>query len=117
MLHQLMILLFSGCTGLTSIEIPNSVISIGNNAFSGCTGLTSIIIPGLVTLIGEYAFYRCSSLTLVIIPEKVTSIGEYVFYRCSKNLIFYTNINSNPEIYEILYSYSNNILPESEYKN
>ena len=27
---------FSGCTGLTSVTIPNSVTSIGSNAFSGC---------------------------------------------------------------------------------
>lgn len=35
---------FSGYSGLTSIDIPNSVTSIGG-AFSGCTGLTSITIP------------------------------------------------------------------------
>ncbi|MCQ2771344.1 MAG: leucine-rich repeat domain-containing protein, partial [Clostridia bacterium] len=28
---------FEGCSGLTSIEIPNSVTSIGNYAFSGCS--------------------------------------------------------------------------------
>ena len=35
---------FNGCTGLTSITIPNSVINIGDYAFSGCTGLTSVIV-------------------------------------------------------------------------
>ena len=34
---------FRGCTGLTSITIPNSVTSIGSYAFNGCTGLTSIM--------------------------------------------------------------------------
>ncbi len=33
---------FEGCTGLTSITIPNSVTSIGENIFNDCTGLTSI---------------------------------------------------------------------------
>ena len=33
---------FDGCTGLTSITIPNSVTSIGENIFNDCTGLTSI---------------------------------------------------------------------------
>ena len=28
---------FHGCTGLTSITIPESVTSIGSSAFSGCT--------------------------------------------------------------------------------
>ncbi len=27
---------FSGCSGLTSVTIPNSVTSIGNGAFDGC---------------------------------------------------------------------------------
>jgi len=34
---------FNGCTGLTSITIPNSVTSIGS-AFNGCTGLTSVTL-------------------------------------------------------------------------
>jgi hypothetical protein len=35
---------FYGCTGLTSVTIPNSVTSIENLAFTGCIGLTSITI-------------------------------------------------------------------------
>ena len=50
---------FEGCTGLTSVTIPNGVTSIGDNAFSGCSGLTSITIPNSVTSIGEWAFYGC----------------------------------------------------------
>ena len=53
---------FHGCSGLTSIIIPNSVASIGNSAFDGCSGLTSIIIPNSVTLIGNSAFDGCSGL-------------------------------------------------------
>ena len=36
---------FSGCTGLTSVTIPNSVTSIGWSTFSGCSSLTYITIP------------------------------------------------------------------------
>ena len=74
---------FSGCTRLTSITIPNSVTSIGEWAFSGCTGLTSITIPNSVTSIGTWAFYNCSGLTSIEIPNSVTSIGDYAFYNCS----------------------------------
>ena len=50
---------FSGCSGLTSIKIPNSVTTIGDYAFEGCTGLTSIDIPDRVRLIGVSAFENC----------------------------------------------------------
>ena len=73
---------FSGCSGLTSIDIPSSVTSIGDYAFKNCSGLTSITIPTGVTSIGVYAFYYCSGLTSVIIPNSVTSIGGSAFLGC-----------------------------------
>ena len=74
---------FYGCSGLTSITIPDSVTSIGDYAFYGCTGLTSETIPASVTSIGNYAFYNCSGLTSVTIPDSVTSIGYSAFSGCS----------------------------------
>ena len=59
-----------------------SVTSIGNNAFWGCSGLTSVTIPNSVTSIGDKAFYYCRGLTSVTIPNSVTSIGNSVFYFC-----------------------------------
>ncbi len=73
---------FSGNSGLTSIEIPNSVTVIGNDAFSNCKGLTSVTIPNSVTRIGDDAFAYCSGLTSVTIPNSVTYIGNYAFYIC-----------------------------------
>ena len=71
---------FSGCSGLTSVTIPNSVTSIGGYAFNGCSGLTSVTIPNSVTSIGNWAFSGCSGFTSITIPNSVTSIGEDVFY-------------------------------------
>ncbi len=68
---------------LTSITIPDGVISVGGSAFSYCSGLTSITIPDSVTSIGSQAFYNCSELTSVIIGNGVTSIGYMAFYYCS----------------------------------
>ncbi len=74
---------FEGCTGLTSIEIPNSVTSISEFAFQNCTGLTTVTIPNSVTSIGNYAFAGCSGLTTVTIPNSVTSIGYDAFENCT----------------------------------
>jgi len=35
---------FFNCTGLTSVNIPNSVTSIGNRAFSYCDALTDVTV-------------------------------------------------------------------------
>ena len=59
-----------------------SVTSIGNNAFWGCSGLTSVTIPNSVTSIGDKAFYYCRGLTSVTIPNSVTSIGKSAFQHC-----------------------------------
>ena len=74
---------FSGCSGLTSVTIPNSVTSIGEFTFQNCKGLASITIPSSVTSIGEGTFYGCSGLKSITIPNSVTSIGKDAFYDCS----------------------------------
>ena len=74
---------FDGCRSLTSIAIPDGVTAIGKSAFSDCTSLTSIAIPDGVTAIDDFTFFRCTSLASVVIPDSVTSIGEKAFYNCS----------------------------------
>lgn len=73
---------FQQCSGITSINIPNSVTSIQQGAFSNCSGLSSITIPSSVTSIENTAFWGCSGLTSINIPSSVTSIGVNVFYGC-----------------------------------
>ena len=74
---------FWGCSGFTSVTIPNSVSYIGKYAFASCSGLTSVTIPNSVSYIGKYAFASCSGLTSVTIPNSVSYIGEAAFGGCS----------------------------------
>ena len=78
--------------GLTEYTIPNSVISIGNQAFYNCSNLTSITIPNSVISIGNQAFFKCCSLTSITIPESITSIGSSAFSGCTGELIINCNI-------------------------
>ena len=66
---------FSGCSGMTGITIPESVTEIGDSAFSGCSGLTEITVPDSVKSLGDYAFSGCSGLTEITIPDSVKSLG------------------------------------------
>ena len=75
---------FSGCSSLTSIDIPDGVISIGDGAFQWCSSLKSITIPDGVTSIGDWAFFECDSLTRIAIPDSVFSIGDNAFCECDR---------------------------------
>lgn len=74
---------FYGCTGLTSVTIPNSVTSIGESSFYNCIKLTSITIPNSVTSIFGGAFCSCVGLASVNIPNSVISIGNNTFRDCT----------------------------------
>ncbi len=56
-----------------------TVTGIGDRAFS-MTGLTSVTIPDSVVSIGFQAFFRCTSLSDITIPRSVDSIGAYAFF-------------------------------------
>jgi ubiquitin len=62
---------------LTSVTLPNTLVTIGDNAFSW-NSLTSITIPDGVTSIGNSAFLD-NKLTSATIPISVTSLGNEAF--------------------------------------
>ena len=76
---------FSECTGLTEINLPQTVETIGTRAFYGCTGITEITIPDSVTSISGGLFSGCSSLESITLPfvggsVKATSAGSSTLF-------------------------------------
>ena len=81
-----------GAKNLTSIIIPDSVISIGDFALYDCDSLTSITFGAnsKLTTIGEYVLADCDLLESVVIPVSVTSIHESAFIvNNSLNIVYY----------------------------
>ena len=52
---------FNSCTGLTKVNLPDSLVSI-DGAFSDCTNLTTITGGANVRYIGDSSFANCSKL-------------------------------------------------------
>ena len=76
--------MFSGCTALQSIDLPDTVAYIGESAFSGCTALTDITFPAGLEGFGKKAMYYCISLPEITVPAGVRTLAEGVFNGCSK---------------------------------
>ena len=110
---------FNGCTGLTSIEIQNSVTSIGRYAFYGCSGtlaincdiedaensdegwfygsmFSEVILGETMNKVGKYAFYGSTSIKSLTIGGNVNRIGYYAFDNCTGLKSIYSNAVNPP---------------------
>lgn len=66
---------------LKNINLPNGLLEIESLAFSGCMGLTAIQLPSTLKLIGGYAF-EFTMLRYIVIPEGITVLRNDVFGEC-----------------------------------
>lgn len=87
----------SGCTGLTSVTIGNSVTWIGDDAFYDCSGLTSVHITDLVSwckikfnswnssplVYAKHLYINGKEVDNLVIPNGITKIENYAFCNCS----------------------------------
>ena len=72
---------FFYCDALKSIDLPNSLTTIGDGAFLECYALESVTLGSSVETIGASAF-NCAPISSIIIPASVKSIGNWTFADC-----------------------------------
>lgn len=62
--------------------IPNTVTTIEKACFEGCSGLTSVVIPNSVTSIQGDAF-KNTGISEITFCENISTIGDSAFENCS----------------------------------
>ena len=72
---------FKECT-MTSLEIPDGVTTIEENAFNSCHNLETVTLQS-VTFIGQFAFSYCDKLKTVTLPASLDSISHVAFLDCT----------------------------------
>lgn len=73
---------FAYLAELTSVDMPDNVIAIGDNGFYRCPKLSLTSLPSGITSLGQYAFRNCSKMVLTSLPSGITSIGDFAFLNC-----------------------------------
>jgi hypothetical protein len=71
-----------GWSKINGITLGQNIISIGPWAFYTCKTLTSIVIPNKVTILERDVFSCCFSLTNITLPASITKISNWAFARC-----------------------------------
>lgn len=74
---------FYNCEKMTELKLPESLTTLNNGAFAFCKGLTAVTLPNKITFIGALVFEECTGLTSITIPENVTEIRNQAFYYCT----------------------------------
>ncbi|MBQ8961985.1 MAG: leucine-rich repeat protein [Ruminococcus sp.] len=75
--------LFLGCEKLSSVTLPDTLVSVGGMAFSGCYGLREIVLPDGLTELGSSCFAGCGALSSAVLGRDLERIPERCFAACS----------------------------------
>lgn len=88
---------FYQCSCIKTLNIPASVKSIGSSAFEDCDYLTSLNLSEGLQTIGGSAFEGCKRLVNLTIPSTVTSIQTNAFKNCLGLTDVYCNAVAVPD--------------------
>ena len=70
-------------TDITSVKMPDSIVSIGEAAFSSCKSLKSVSFGKGLEYLGDFAFRSCQSLESITIDSELKDFGAGTFADCT----------------------------------
>lgn len=74
---------------MTSVKVPDTVKTLGDEVFAGCYSLKSVSLPKSLEKIGTWTFGWCNKLQSVTFGDKLTEIPDNTFNNCT-NLVSVT---------------------------
>ena len=90
---------FGNCTNFSTIKFGNNVTSIPSHLCYGCVGLTDIEIPDSIITVGTAAFKECDHLTNIILGTGLSTIEDFAFYGCIQMVRIKSKLSSPPTVY------------------
>lgn len=78
------LLKYTGIDDCGLVLVPDGVVKIGVGAFQGCSTISSVVMPPSLIEIEDRSFYLCSNLEFVTLKEGVQSIGDLAFSDCAR---------------------------------
>jgi hypothetical protein len=75
---------FAGCTALADVTFSYNLEKLGEDAFFACDDLKSAVFYPNFKEMGAYAFFDCENLETVVLPTDFTTIPEGAFGECAK---------------------------------
>ncbi len=73
-----------GFTALKSVELADSILTIGKRALMGCEALENVSLSQAMTSIDDEAFMDCIALKSIVFSDTVSHLGVGVFKNCTK---------------------------------
>lgn len=75
--------IFSGCTSLKTIMLPENLKFIATCSFRDCSSLEQVVLPNSLSGMESYVFSGCTSLSFAKLSESLETIPQGCFEDCS----------------------------------
>ncbi len=89
---------FLYCSLLKDVVFADDVTSIGDGLFNSCTGLSTVDLPANLETIGKEAF-KDTGLTQIELSDTVKSIGANAFENCALKKVYLPNIEYGENVF------------------